>query len=50
MVKTLLTLVSGITEEICKDFFNCGVDVITTGNHVWDQKEIMSHIEKKIDF
>ena len=37
----------GITEEICKDFFNCGVDVITTGNHVWDQKEIMSFIEKE---
>ena len=36
----------GITEEICKDFFNCGVDVITTGNHVWDQKDTMSHIEK----
>ena len=37
----------GITEEVCKDFFNCGVDVITTGNHVWDQKETMSHIEKE---
>ena len=37
----------GLTKEICKDFFNCGVDVITTGNHVWDQKEIMSHIEKE---
>ena len=37
----------GITKEICKDFFNCGVDVITTGNHVWDQKEIMPHIEKE---
>jgi metallophosphoesterase (TIGR00282 family) len=37
----------GITEEICKDFFNCGVDVITTGNHVWDQKETASHIEKE---
>jgi len=37
----------GVTEEICKDFFNCGVDVITTGNHVWDQKETMSHIEKE---
>ena len=37
----------GITEEICKDFFNCGVDVITTGNHVWDQKEIMPYIEKE---
>ena len=37
----------GLTENICKDFFNCGVDVITTGNHVWDQKETMSHIEKE---
>ena len=31
----------------CKDFFNCGVDVITTGNHVWDQKETNDHIEKE---
>ncbi|MDA7572684.1 YmdB family metallophosphoesterase [Candidatus Pelagibacter sp.] len=37
----------GLTEEICKDFFNCGVDVITTGNHVWDQKETMTHIERE---
>ena len=37
----------GITKEICKDFFNCGIDVITTGNHVWDQKEIMPYIEKE---
>ncbi len=37
----------GITRETCNDFFNCGVDVITTGNHVWDQKEIMSYIDKE---
>ena len=37
----------GITEKICKEFFNCGIDVITTGNHVWDQKETMMHIEKE---
>jgi|TARA_A100001011_G_C14065361_1_gene737920 metallophosphoesterase (TIGR00282 family) len=37
----------GLTEEICKEFFNCGVDVITTGNHVWDQKEIMNFIDKE---
>ena len=37
----------GLTEEICKDFFNCGVDVITTGNHVWDQKDIMKFIDKE---
>ena len=36
----------GLTKKICEEFFNCGVDVITTGNHVWDQKEIMNFIEK----
>ena len=37
----------GLTEEICQNFFSCGVDVITTGNHVWDQKEIMEFIDKE---
>ena len=36
----------GLTKKICEDFFNSGVDVITTGNHVWDQKEIMEFINK----
>ena len=37
----------GLTKEICDNFYNCGVDVITTGNHVWDQKDIMNFIEKE---
>ena len=37
----------GLTEKTCKDFFNCGVNVITSGNHVWDQKEIMTYIDKE---
>jgi len=37
----------GITEEIANDLFNSGVDVITTGNHVWDQKETSNHIERE---
>ena len=37
----------GLTKEICEDLFNCGVNVITTGNHVWDQKEIMNYIDKE---
>tara|TARA_B100001093_G_scaffold500787_1_gene551669 strand:+ start:67 stop:873 length:807 start_codon:yes stop_codon:yes gene_type:complete len=37
----------GLTKEICNDFYNCGVNVITTGNHVWDQKDIMNFIEKE---
>ena len=37
----------GLTKDICQDFFNCGVDVNTTGNHVWDQKDIMNFIDKE---
>ena len=37
----------GLTQTICENFFNCGIDVITTGNHVWDQKDIMKFIEKE---
>jgi len=37
----------GLTEDICKIFFGNGVDVITTGNHVWDQKDILKYIDKE---
>ena len=37
----------GLTKEICEDFFKCGVNVITTGNHVWDQKDLMNFIDKE---
>ena len=37
----------GITEKITNEFLACGIDVITTGNHVWDQKETASHIDKE---
>jgi len=37
----------GLTKEICEIFFKSGVDVITTGNHVWDQKDIMNFIDKE---
>ncbi len=40
----------GITEKIAKEFFNSGADVITTGNHVWDEKEALEFItsEKRL--
>ena len=34
----------GITDKICAELYACGVDVITTGNHVWDRREIMAYI------
>jgi calcineurin-like phosphoesterase len=30
----------GVTPAICEEFFELGADVLTTGNHVWDKKEI----------
>ena len=35
----------GITGAICDQFFDMGVDVITTGNHAWDQREIVDYIK-----
>ena len=37
----------GITEEICKNLFSSGVNCITTGNHLWDQREILSYIDNE---
>ena len=37
----------GITENIANELFSCGVDVITSGNHIWDQKETFEHIKKE---
>jgi metallophosphoesterase (TIGR00282 family) len=36
----------GVTPAICDDFFNAGADILTTGNHVWDKREIISYISK----
>ena len=35
----------GITDKICAAFYAAGADVITTGNHVWDQREIINYID-----
>jgi 2',3'-cyclic-nucleotide 2'-phosphodiesterase len=37
----------GITETICAEFRAIGVDVITTGNHVWDRREIIPYIARE---
>ncbi|MFP4314335.1 MAG: TIGR00282 family metallophosphoesterase [Alphaproteobacteria bacterium] len=36
----------GINEKICKGFYDLGVDCITTGNHIWDQREIIPYIQQ----
>ncbi|PKQ05437.1 MAG: metallophosphoesterase [Alphaproteobacteria bacterium HGW-Alphaproteobacteria-11] len=37
----------GITGAICDDVFDAGADVITLGNHSWDQREALVHIERE---
>lgn len=37
----------GITEKVAKELFQQKINVITTGNHVWDKKEDISYIAKE---
>jgi len=36
----------GITEAICRELIDAGVDAVTLGNHAWDQKEALVFIER----
>ena len=31
----------GVTREICQEILDMGVDCLTSGNHIWDKKEII---------
>ena len=37
----------GINEKQCQEFLDVGVDVITSGNHIWDQRETLVFIERQ---
>ena len=37
----------GITKLIAEEFFFQGVDVITSGNHIWDKQETIDYINKE---
>jgi 2',3'-cyclic-nucleotide 2'-phosphodiesterase len=36
----------GLTERLCGELYDAGADILTTGNHVWDQREIIPYIER----
>jgi len=40
----------GITEEIFRTTLEAGADVVTTGNHVWDQREALSFAPREVRF
>ena len=35
----------GVTREICDEFLAMGVDCMTSGNHIWDKREIIPIID-----
>jgi len=35
----------GITPPLVEELFELGIDVITTGNHIWDKREIIDYFE-----
>jgi hypothetical protein len=37
----------GITEKVCQELFSAGVDVISGGNHIWDQREVIGFIDRE---
>ena len=37
----------GVTPDVAKELFSVGVHVITSGNHIWDKKEIIDYIKNE---
>lgn len=37
----------GITADTCRELLNLGIDVITTGNHIWKHKDIYSALQRE---
>jgi 2',3'-cyclic-nucleotide 2'-phosphodiesterase len=36
----------GVTPQIADDLLNQGVDVLTTGNHIWDKRDIYDYLNR----
>jgi len=37
----------GITPSIAEELFSLGLDVLTSGNHIWDKKEILEYLPRQ---
>ncbi len=37
----------GLTREVAAELFNLGAAVLTTGNHVWDKREVLEFIDRE---
>ena len=38
----------GLTLSVAEEFLGAGVDVITSGNHIWDQKDIIPYLDGQL--
>ena len=38
---------SGLTPDTVRELFEAGVDVVTSGDHAWDQKEVVDFLESE---
>jgi hypothetical protein len=36
----------GVTERLAGELYEAGADILTTGNHVWDQRELIAYIPR----
>lgn len=37
----------GVTPDIANSFLDLGVDVLTSGNHIWDKKQIFDYLDQQ---
>ncbi len=37
----------GVTRDLCEELVGYGIDVMTSGNHIWDKKEVLDYIPKE---
>jgi hypothetical protein len=35
----------GVTKEVCDELLDLGVDCLTSGNHIWDKREILGFVD-----
>jgi 2',3'-cyclic-nucleotide 2'-phosphodiesterase len=38
---------NGVTPKMADEFFDWGVDVLTSGNHIWNKSEILPYLDKQ---
>ena len=40
----------GITKPVLDELYSLGIDVVTTGNHIWDKKDVFEYPSDLLDY